>query len=486
MIKKNIIWNFIGSLLPLLVGVMVFPLIIKAYGTERFGILTIAWSLVGYFSLFDMGLSRALTQMVSEKISKNTNDYEIVEMIHTAFRIMWLLGAIGGFILWLISSWLAHNVLSVSPGIEQETIHTFSILAISIPFVVHTSALRGVMDALQLFKQASLIRMLLGIGTFLGPYFSSLYSNSLIYAAYALVLVRFVGWIMHLYAVNSTSLLSNESASYNCKWLKQLFTFGGWMTISNIIGPLMIYLDRFVIAAMLGTTAVAYYVAPYEVITKLWVIPAAFSGVLFPLFAQEWRTNPLTAAKMLNQGISYVLILSYPAVLLAALFSNEWLAFWLSKEFAVKGSHLVCWLAAGVLVNSVAQIIYAKIQGAGRADWTAKLHLAESIPYWIFLWLAIKQFGIEGAAMAWFFRVSVDTLGLAYFAGKLNVANKHSMKAPLVLTSLSVIPLISSIYIEDIIFRSILAMVIMFLYGLLALRRLHRDDAFMYLKGFFS
>lgn len=101
-----------------------------------------------------------------------------------------------------------------------------------------------------------------------------------------------------------------------------------------------------------------------------------------------------------------------------------------------------------------------------------------------FLWLAIKQFGIEGAAMAWFFRVSVDTLGLAYFAGKLNVANKHSMKAPLVLTSLSVIPLISSIYIEDIIFRSILAMVIMFLYGLLALRRLHRDDAFMYLKGF--
>lgn len=384
MIKKNIIWNFIGSLLPLLVGVMVFPLIIKAYGTERFGILTIAWSLVGYFSLFDMGLSRALTQMVSEKISKNTNDYEIVEMIHTAFRIMWLLGAIGGFILWLISSWLAHNVLSVSPGIEQETIHTFSILAISIPFVVHTSALRGVMDALQLFKQASLIRMLLGIGTFLGPYFSSLYSNSLIYAAYALVLVRFVGWIMHLYAVNSTSLLSNESASYNCKWLKQLFTFGGWMTISNIIGPLMIYLDRFVIAAMLGTTAVAYYVAPYEVITKLWVIPAAFSGVLFPLFAQEWRTNPLTAAKMLNQGISYVLILSYPAVLLAALFSNEWLAFWLSKEFAVKGSHLVCWLAAGVLVNSVAQIIYAKIQGAGRADWTAKLHLAESIPYWIF------------------------------------------------------------------------------------------------------
>ena len=485
-IRKNIIWNLLGNVLPLVVGLLIFPLIISAYGTERFGLLALAWSLVGYFSLFDMGLSRAITQMVSERLSKQIDNAEIVEMIRTSFHVMWLLGLIGGSVLWLIVPWLITDMLKISSALNHETIQAFSILAFSIPLVVHTSALRGVLDALQLFKQASLIRIVLGVGTFVGPYIASLFGASLIYAAYSLVLVRVISWVMHFYVVHNTALLKTKSLNYHGKWLKPLFSFGGWMTVSNVIGPLMVYLDRFVIAAIIGASAVAYYVAPYEVVTKMWAVPAAISGVLFPLFAKEWQKNPITSAKFLNQGVTYVLIFLYPLVLFMSLFAHEWLLIWLNQEFSVNGAVIVGWLAAGVLVNSVAQIIFAKVQGAGRADWTAKLHMLEVLPYLLILWFALKHFGIAGAAFAWFLRVTVDMFGLVYAAGKLNANNLGALTKPLILTMLGVVPLIVSIYIQSLPVRSMLALVVFSAYLIITVQRLRSDNMIMFLKSYFK
>lgn len=472
-----------GGVLPLMVGIVVFPLIVKLYGAERFGILAIAWSLVGYFSLFDMGLSRALTQMVAERVSVKSDQAETVQLITTAFHVMWLLGLIGGLFLWLITPWLVHDVLSVTANIQQEIITSFEILSLAIPFVVHTSVLRGVMEALHLFKQASLIRLVLGLGTFIGPYLASLYSHSLVYASIALVVLRFLGWVMHFYVMKNTSLLRNNSKKFDGKWLKPLFSYGGWISISNIIGPLMVYLDRFVIAAMLGTASVAYYVAPYEIVTKLWLVPAAFAGVLFPVFARDWIVNPASAAKMLNQGIVYVLALVYPIALMGALYSHELLIFWLGSEFAVNGKNVVCWLSAGVVVNSVAHILYAKVQGVGRADLTAKLHLAESLPYWLFLWFAIKYYGLEGAAIAWFLRVSIDALGLTLAVRKINDESRSAIKIPMILLCLAVIPILAYIYIGGLVARSVLALVTALIYLTMLWTKLHHDSVLLHLKS---
>ena len=50
------------------VAVVTIPALIGRLGTDRFGVLTLAWILLGYFSLFDLGLGRALTKMVAEQL----------------------------------------------------------------------------------------------------------------------------------------------------------------------------------------------------------------------------------------------------------------------------------------------------------------------------------------------------------------------------------------------------------------------------------
>src|SRR5437773_8518685 len=68
LLARNTVWNLLGNGAPMLVAVFCIPILIKGLGTDRFGVLTLAWALIGYASLFDLGLGRALTQLVARKL----------------------------------------------------------------------------------------------------------------------------------------------------------------------------------------------------------------------------------------------------------------------------------------------------------------------------------------------------------------------------------------------------------------------------------
>ncbi|MGC1616486.1 MAG: hypothetical protein WA736_17540, partial [Candidatus Acidiferrum sp.] len=68
LLARNTVWNLIGNGAPLIVAVFSIPILIHGLGKDRFGVLTLAWALIGYAGLFDMGLGRALTQLVAKKL----------------------------------------------------------------------------------------------------------------------------------------------------------------------------------------------------------------------------------------------------------------------------------------------------------------------------------------------------------------------------------------------------------------------------------
>ena len=65
---KNALLNLLGAALPLLVGILTIPYVVRGLGMERFGILSLAWVILGYFALFDFGLGRATTKFVAEAV----------------------------------------------------------------------------------------------------------------------------------------------------------------------------------------------------------------------------------------------------------------------------------------------------------------------------------------------------------------------------------------------------------------------------------
>lgn len=66
-VAKNTIYNLLGYGIPIIVGVVLIPLLIKGLGIGKFGILSLSWVVIGYFSFFDLGGRRPLTKIIAEK-----------------------------------------------------------------------------------------------------------------------------------------------------------------------------------------------------------------------------------------------------------------------------------------------------------------------------------------------------------------------------------------------------------------------------------
>ena len=76
-----------------------------------------------------------------------------------------------------------------------------------------------------------------------------------------------------------------------------------------------------------------------------------------------------------------------PLALFVFLFARDGLEWWINYEFAVNGYLVAQFLAIGVFINSFGHLSQALIQGYGRPDLTAKLHVAELFIYVPYLWL---------------------------------------------------------------------------------------------------
>ncbi|NOY71291.1 MAG: oligosaccharide flippase family protein, partial [Gammaproteobacteria bacterium] len=207
-----------------------------------------------------------------------------------------------------------------------------------------------------------------------------------------------------------------QSVSVDWQMFKPLISFGGWMTVSNIISPLMVYLDRFLIGAVLTMAAVSYYATPYEVVTRLLIIPGALMSVMFPAFATVLSHDKEYAAQLYGKTVKYIFLLLFPAVLVIVTFAREGLTLWLGSDFAENSTLVLQILAVGVFLNAHANVPFGLVQSAGRPDLTAKLHVAELPFYLLILWWLLNDYGIVGVAIAWLLRVVVDTLVLFVMA----------------------------------------------------------------------
>jgi O-antigen/teichoic acid export membrane protein len=190
-------------------------------------------------------------------------------------------------------------------------------------------------------------------------------------------------------------------------------TYGGWLTVSNVIGPLMVYFDRFLIAAVLGSAAIAYYTVPYDVLNRLLLLPTAIQGVLFPAFAMLHIQKAARITSIFDRSSTTTMLLMIPPLLATMLFAHEGLQLWVGEAIAAHSTLVAKILMVGVIFNAMARTPFVFVQGAGHAKWTAVLHLIELPFYAAALWFLLTADGmIEGAACAWTGRILVDTVAL--------------------------------------------------------------------------
>jgi len=475
LLARNIGLNVAGWAVPMTLAFIAIPVLLRHLGEARFGVLSLAWALVGYFSLFDLGLGRALTQLVSDALGRGETD-RVGPMVWTALWMTVPLGVLGAVVVAGLAPTLVERVLNIPAALRPESLRAFVLFAVAIPFTVQTAGLRGVLEAAQAFGRINALRVPLAVVTFLGPLAVLPFSNELPASVGVLAAGRVVLWLLHVHACRHAFPPMRRVTRPDTRHLRALLSVGGWMTVSNIVSPLMNSCDRFVVGAVLSVGVVAHYTTAYETVTRLWVITGVLLPVLFPALSLALARDRAVAVALVDRAYRATLLAAFPAALCVGAFAPEWLTVWIGRDVAVHVAPLAQGLAAAVFVNIMAQVVYTVLQAAGRADLTGKFHLLELGPYAVLLWLLLRQYGPIGVVLTWGLRTAADAAALHVAAARAVPDARRAIMHGAWLTACATPLLVAPTFVASATTRAVYVLVVLAVTLPFAVRRLVRHD----------
>lgn len=407
----------------------------------------------------DFGIGRGLTKIVSEKIGLNQSE-KIPGLFWTSLFLMFIFSFLFalGFV-FLIPS-LINDIIKITESLKSEAIHSFYALAIAIPIVATTAALRGVLESYQKFLAINLVRIFLGVFTFLGPVIVLMITNSLFWIIIFMIIIRIIVWVIYLFQCFRLNEGFKTEVGLDFTSIKPVIKFSIWISIANIVGPLIAYSDRFLIGGMISAAAITYYSTPYEVVTKLLLIPGALVGVLFPVFSSSFLSMPELTKKLFLRGVKFIFLIIYPAVFLIVTFSFEGMQLWLGGKFALNSSLVLQFLAIGILMNCLSLIPNIFFQGTGRPHIPTLINLIELPFYLFFMWWAIKMKGIDGAAFVYMILATVDA-AMMYFVVNKIFKVKFESSFGTITFMVMIIALIIPFLIQNIIFKFLISLFVL-------------------------
>ncbi len=416
-------WNLCGALTPLAGALPSIPILVHSLGVDRFGLLALAWALIGYAGLFDFGLGRALTKLTAERLAGPRRD-SIPSLLATCTAVVIILSCPLALLLRVFAGPLSHYLAAHSRMANIDIYPAVCVIAPAIPFVTASAVLRGHLDGLRRYAGQNVVRAITGTASYVGPAVMTHYTTNLGVLIGVVAATRILAFLGCLYVCIRASMPLPGRLAFVPREIRELARLGGWMTVSNLISPWMTYLDRFIIASLLPLAAVTFYVTPYDMSTKLIILPTALAGVLFPTFSASIYADPQHARSTYAAGLLFLTFLVGIPCLLIGILAKPIMQLWMGPAFAAQSYVVLAILSVGILANTLAMVPFAFIQAGGRPDLTAKLHLLELPVYLGMVIQATRAAGIAGTAASWTIRMVVDCCILVAISRRL--MTRHS------------------------------------------------------------
>lgn len=413
-IRKHTAFNLAGAILPLTISLITIPIYVSLIGEARYGILSIAWLLLGYFGLFDLGLGRATAQRIASLRAGTVS--QRAKAFWSALLVNLGLGILGGFIIWPVAYYVFGSAVSIDENLRPEIIATVPWFSLFIPFATLSGVLNGALIGRERFLELNVISIV-GAALFqLLPLVAVMIWGPTLNVIIPVVLFSRALILLALLNRCFRHVCPGQHFAFEISETTHLLKFGGWVTLTSIVGPVMVISDRMVIGVISGATAVTTYTIPFQLGERTTMLAQSVASALFPRLS---GLEDNERAKLAVEAQSGLISIVTPFSVIGILLIEPFMALWISAEFSKDAALVGIIIMAGFWMNSLAMVPYSLIQAGGRPDLVAKLHLAELLPYLVMLYLGIRFLGPVGAALAFSVRVTFDALMLYWIAGQL-------------------------------------------------------------------
>ncbi len=392
-------WNWLGTIVSLLIGLALSPYLIVKLGAEGYGVWALTFALVEYYWFFDLGFRSATVKFVAHYSA--TGDAAGVRAVLSTVTLYSSLVAV--VILAGVFTLEAHvqSFFRIPENLRGSFAILLALMTLSWCLGLVFNVFNAALEAVQHFE----------------------YSNK---AAIVSASVRAVGWALALYlgygliAIGIVTVFS-QAAGYainycyfrrifpgrtisirlaNLATLREMARFGIHtfvMTISNQLrnagAPLLI--GHFLGAAFVGFYNLPVRLLQYtvELVRRIAIVTNTKAAEL----AARERSEGL--AELAIYTNRYSLVIFMPLAILLGTYGPQLLTLWVGPSFASHSAPVLLPLLVGCVIGVVGQASAGMLlQGMGRHQGYARAVFAEAVAGLLLAIAIIPRWGILGAA----------------------------------------------------------------------------------------
>ena len=435
-LARNVASSWAVTAANVLYAVSITPVVVRALGTEQYGVWSFLSGLTGYSSLLYLGVGSALVKHVAAASASN-DDSAINRFTSVGVTMFAGLGALS---LVLFAAFSPAVPEAFANGLPEDVATSASIAC----------ALLGV-QILCFFVTTGFMAALLGRDRFdlanLAQIGTVLLRWALVSSAIAgerplvrLAVIVTASSVVELALVSALAYRVNRSLRVAPTWpqrqeLQTLYGFGVPAFLINVSFRLISYTDTTVIGTIVGASSVAFYALPLQLVEYSRVVIAGYANVLLPRLTMlhvRGDREALQRAFLLNLRIAS-LIAAFVLTNLVWL-GVPFLELWAGPRYGEPARWVIIWLAAAAFLHVFTTIapmpFYQSMHVLGRPARVlvieALLNLALSI-------VLAHRFGIEGVAAATLMPACLSFVLLSgVLPRRLNVATSTWVRSAMV------------------------------------------------------
>lgn len=410
-VGRNTLYNLVGTGIPLVLFIVTIPLYIAEIGAARYGVLAVVWLVLGLFGMMDLGLGRAATQQIATLRDADDNDRRSV--LGSALVGNAIVGALGAVVMTGVSWYVFAEGMQLEDWLRAEALPLVPLMALAVPVATSFGILAGALQGRERFfvvnriaiTNSTLFQLLpLAVAWMYGP--------SLFWLVIAALGARVIA-VALLWRECRLEFGAGWLASSYRGRLAAMLRYGGWVTVTGVVGMVLVFSDRLIIGSIIGAVAVTIYAVPLDATRRLAIIADALANALFPrlAIAGEDQSRDLT-----RRAVSMLYAIATPAIAAVIVLADPITRLWLGDEIGSQAGPLMQILGVAAWINIFAKLPYAKLQAQGNPRAVAIAAIIQMPPFFLALWYALQAFGLAGAAWVYLGRNTLDFVLLSVFA----------------------------------------------------------------------
>lgn len=379
----------------IVLGLIYTPWILKELGSSKYGVYTLACSLIALF-LMDFGMSAAVTRFLALYRAEGEPE-KARGFVGTVCRLYLILMAAIGCALTVVY----FNIERIYKNLTADELYDFKtvflLVAVCVVVCFPVNIFNGILNAYEEYVALKLTDVFNKVGTVLVTVVALLHHGGLI----ALVVINEAFNILTFLVKMAVCLwglgIKPDFRSSDRSDMKSALVFSGWTTLTSVSQSMIFNIMPSILAATLDTLAITLYGFANVIEGYISTITGAINGLFLPavsreVVGEEHAANVLPLmirVGRINQSIVSLLLIGL------AVLGKEFVRLWVGDEYA-QLYYCILLLALPYAISPSQQIAASSVIALNKVKYTSLINLATGVMNLATAYFLAKRVGVTG------------------------------------------------------------------------------------------